>query len=77
MPFVYATINEDGEKVYHGLCIDMMDKLSEMLGCSYRISTSEDRRIGGQDEDGNWFGLIGDLVNRVSNIDTYKNCDTL
>ena len=48
----------------------MMDKLSEILEFSYRISAVEDGRFGGQDEDGNWLGLIGDLVNRVSNIDT-------
>ena len=50
-----------------------MDKLSEVLGFSYRLSLVEDGRFGGQNEDGNWLGLIGDLVNRVSNIDTYKN----
>ena len=47
----------------------MMDKLNEVLGFTYRISTVEDGRFGGQDEDGNWLGLIGDIVNRVSSID--------
>ena len=44
-----------------------MDKLSEMLGFSYRLSLVEDGRFGGQDEDDNWLGLVGDLVNQVSN----------
>ena len=54
-----------------------MDKLSEVLGFSYRISIVEDGRYGGQDEDGNWMGLVGDLVNHVSNNDTYIICDML
>ena len=53
--------------MYEGLCIDLMDKLSELMGFSYTLRTVEDGRYGGQDEDGNWMGLIGDLVNRVSN----------
>ena len=54
-----------------------MGKLSEVMGFSYRISIVEDGRYGGQDEDGNWMGLVGDLVNRVSNNDTYIICDML
>ena len=49
-----------------------MDKLSEVLGFTYTISIVEDGRYGGQDEDGNWMGLVGDLVNRVSNSDTHN-----
>ena len=63
-PFVNIT-TEDNRK-YQGLCIDMMDKLSEVMGFNYRLSLVEDGRFGGQDEDGNWLGLIGDMVNRVS-----------
>ena len=59
--------SEDGRKIYQGLCIDLMDRLSEMMGFSYTLKTVQDGRFGGQDEDGNWLGLVGDLVNRVSN----------
>ena len=62
-PFVMI---EDGKDDYQGLCIDLMDKLSEMLGFSYRLKLVEDGNYGGQDEDGNWLGLVGDLVNQVS-----------
>ena len=47
-----------------------MDRLSEMMGFSYTIRPVEDGRYGGQDENGNWLGLIGDLVNRVSYSET-------
>ena len=74
MPFVNGTMTEDGGIIYQGLCIDLIDRLSEIMGFSYRLRTVEDGRFGGQDEDGNWMGLIGDLVNRVSNSDFYHYC---
>ena len=73
MPFVNETITEDGRIIYRGLCIDLMDRLSEIMGFGYRLRTVEDGRFGGQDEDGNWMGLIGDLVNQVSNSDFIIN----
>lgn len=59
-------MTEDGI-FYQGFCIDLMDKLSEVLGFSYRISLVEDGQFGGQTENNSWTGLVGDLVNRVSN----------
>ena len=49
-----------------------MDKLSEVLGFSYRLSIVEDGKFGGQDEDGNWLGLVGHLVNQVSSSISYS-----
>ena len=57
---------------YEGFCIDMLEKLSEIMGFNYRLTLVEDGRFGGQDEDGNWLGLIGDLVNQVSNAVIYS-----
>lgn len=67
------TIGEDGKEDYEGLCIDLMDKLSEILGFTYTLRLVEDEKFGGQDEDGNWMGLVGDLVNRVSNCEMCKH----
>ena len=66
---------ENDTTMYRGLCIDLMDKLSELMGFSYTLKIVEDGRYGGQDEDGNWMGLIGDLVNRVSNSVIFINTD--
>ena len=76
-PFVNVTITEDGEEVFQGFCIDMMDKLSELMGFSYRISLVEDGKFGGQAEDGTWMGLVGDLVAHVSNseMSIMATCD--
>ena len=64
-------MSEAGEEIYQGLCIDLMDKLRETLGFSYRIRLVEDGQFGGQTEDGSWNGLVGELVGHVSNSDTY------
>lgn len=66
-PFVYKAVTKDGQKVYEGFCIDLMDKLSEILGFSYTISLVEDGQFGGQIGN-SWTGLVGDLVEHVSNI---------
>ena len=66
---------ENGTTMYEGLCIDLMDKLSELMGFSYTLKIVKDGKFGGQDEDGNWMGLIGDLVNHVSNSDIVSNTD--
>lgn len=66
------TIGEDGREVYRGLCIDLIDKLSEILGFTYAIRLVEDGKFGGLDENGNWMGLVGDLVDRVRNSEIYK-----
>ena len=59
-------MNED----YEGFCIDLMDKLSEILGFTYTLYLVEDGQFGGQNEDGSWNGLVGDLVNHVSHSNT-------
>lgn len=64
-------VSEDSEEIYQGFCIDLLEKLREILGFSYRIRLVEDGQFGGQNEDGSWNGLIGELVSHVSNSKTY------
>ena len=49
-----------------GFCIDLMNKLSEVLGFTYSISFVEDGQFGGQ-VGNSWTGLVGDLIQHVSN----------
>ena len=67
-PFVYVTRDENGGEVLEGLCIDLLNKLSDEMGFHYTIRLVADGQYGGQLEDGSWTGLVGDLVNRVSQI---------
>lgn len=53
-------------KELKGLCIDLLNKLSEKMGFHYTIRLVADGQYGGQLEDGSWTGLVGDLIQRVN-----------
>ena len=67
-PFVFVKQDENGDEVLEGLCIDLLNKLSDKMGFHYTIRLVADGQYGGQLEDGSWTGLVGDLVSRVSHI---------
>jgi len=54
---------------YEGLCIDLMDKLSELMGFTYTISLVADGKFGAFDEETNtWTGLVKDLIDHVGAV---------
>ena len=67
-PFVFVKQDENGDEVLEGLCIDLLNKLSDKMGFHYTIRLVADGQYGGQLEDGSWTGLVGDLVSRVSHM---------
>ena len=64
-PFVNVTRNKNGDEVFKGLSIDLLNKLSDKMGFHYTIRLVADDQYGGQLEDGSWTGLVGDLIERV------------
>jgi len=53
--------------MYEGLCIDLMDRLSGLMGFTYTISLVADGQFGAFDEGANtWTGLVKDLIDYVS-----------
>ena len=64
-PFVNVIQDENGGEVLEGLCIDLLNKLSDKMGFHYTVRLVADGQYGGQLEDGSWTGLVGDLVNHV------------
>lgn len=52
--------------MFEGLCIDMMNRLSELMGFTYSISLVADGEYGAFDEETNtWNGLVRDLIDQV------------
>ena len=49
---------------YEGYCIDILDKLASELKFTYEIHPSPDGSYGSK-IDGQWSGVIGDLINKV------------
>ena len=59
------TVTDNGDQEFEGLCIDLLNKLSDKMGFHYTIRLIEDGQYGGRLEDGSWTGLIRDLIEHV------------
>lgn len=65
-PFVMVSENVLGKpKKYQGYSIDVLDALSNYLGFKYEIYVAPDHKYGSLQPDGQWNGLIGELVFKV------------
>ncbi|XP_008286781.1 probable glutamate receptor [Stegastes partitus] len=45
-----------------GYCIDLISELSKKLGFKYKLHLVKDNRYGSIDSNGNWNGMIGEVV---------------
>lgn len=55
-------------KRYKGFSIDVLDALAKILGFKYEIYQVSDGKYGSQLPNGTWNGMIGELINKVRNI---------
>lgn len=49
-----------------GFCVDILLDLAERLNFTFEIEVVKDMTFGKKNEKGEWNGIIGELVNRVS-----------
>lgn len=54
-----------GNDRYEGFCKDLLEKLSEQFGFKFVITPVKDGRYG-DNKSGDWNGMIGELLRRVS-----------
>ena len=55
-----------GNGMYEGFIVDIMNKVAEIVGFRYSLVPAWDGRFGYVGEDGQWDGMVGELVRRVS-----------
>lgn len=55
-PFIYK--DPTAKKGFRGYCIDLIDKIAEILKFDYEIEAVADGMFGNMDEQGNWNGII-------------------
>ncbi|XP_077457545.1 glutamate receptor ionotropic, delta-2 isoform X1 [Stigmatopora argus] len=68
-PFVMVSENVLGKpKKYQGFSIDVLDALSNYLGFKYEIYIAPDHKYGSLQPDGQWNGLMGELVFKRADI---------
>ena len=54
-----------GNDRFEGYLADMLAQLAEGVGFDYQIRLTSDGKLGRINENGNWTGMIGDLVRGV------------
>ncbi|XP_077995962.1 glutamate receptor ionotropic, kainate 2-like [Glandiceps talaboti] len=59
-PFVMVEETVMGTK-YTGFCIDMLNEIAAALGFNYTLYQVPDNKYGGENEDGTWHGLVGQV----------------
>ncbi|XP_070812131.1 probable glutamate receptor isoform X1 [Pituophis catenifer annectens] len=62
-PYVMA-----GGPELEGYCIDLLEKLSEMLHFKYKVSIVKDGKYGILGSNGNWSGMIGEVVRKEADL---------
>ncbi|XP_039659286.1 glutamate receptor ionotropic, delta-2 isoform X3 [Perca fluviatilis] len=68
-PFVMVSENVLGKpKKYQGFSIDVLDALSNYLGFKYEIYVAPDHKYGSLHPDGQWNGMMGELVFKRADV---------
>ncbi|XP_050676375.1 ionotropic receptor 25a [Leptidea sinapis] len=59
---------ENGQPVYEGYCIDLIEKMAEEMGFDYEIVTPKIGGFGSRQPNGTWNGIVGDLTTGETDI---------
>jgi hypothetical protein len=75
-PYVMRKQLQDGEKLfgndrYKGYCVDLLEKISKIVGFNYTIKLVDDG-LYGTIVDGKWNGLVKDLIDKVVNFKAFN-----
>ena len=54
-----------GNDKYEGFCADLATELAKIVGFSFEIRLVRDGMFGAKSEDGNWNGIVGELMRKV------------
>jgi hypothetical protein len=65
--FCLGPNNSNSSQMFVGFCIDILLDLADRLNFTFEIEIVKDKTFGKKNEKGEWNGIIGELVTRVSN----------
>ena len=60
--------NYTGNDQYEGYCVDLAEKISQIVNFTYEFRQVKDNRFGAKDANGNWNGIIGELVRHEADL---------
>lgn len=66
-PFIYREETADGVR-YVGYCMELLQTIKEELNFEYEIYEVPDGKYGFMDEEGNWNGMIRELIDKKADI---------
>ena len=58
-------MNLTGNDKFEGFCIDLLKTVADSLGFQYELYLVPDAKFGAADGDGNWNGLVRELMDKV------------
>ncbi|XP_008183092.2 ionotropic receptor 25a [Acyrthosiphon pisum] len=68
-PFMIQIDDEDGKGVkFKGYCIDLIEEIRKLIGFEYEIYIAPDNNFGNMDENGQWNGMVKELVEKRADI---------
>ncbi|XP_050348568.1 ionotropic receptor 25a isoform X2 [Nymphalis io] len=65
-PFIIR--DDESPKGFKGYCIDLIEEIRQIVKFDYEISLSPDGNFGTMDENGNWNGIIKELIEKRADI---------
>lgn len=63
-----------GNERFEGYCVDLLQELSKALGFSYEIRLAPDGAYGLKSDNGDWDGMIGEVVRGKVSQAHFNNC---
>ncbi|GFY53888.1 glutamate receptor ionotropic, kainate 1, partial [Trichonephila inaurata madagascariensis] len=56
----------EGNDKYEGYCIDLLKEIAKILNFNFKIREVSDKKYGEKNEQGEWNGMIKELIDGVS-----------
>ncbi|KAI8421537.1 hypothetical protein MSG28_009573 [Choristoneura fumiferana] len=65
-PFIIR--DDDAPKGFKGYCIDLIEEIRQIVKFDYEITLAPDGNFGTMDDNGNWNGIIKELIEKRADI---------
>lgn len=65
-PFIIR--DPSAPKGFSGYCIDLIEEIKKIVNFDYEIETVPDGKFGNMDENGNWNGIVKQLIDKKADI---------
>jgi ionotropic glutamate receptor len=62
---MYDGVDGKNKTKFKGYCIDLIDEIRNITKFDYEIYETPDNKFGNMDENGNWNGMIKELMLKV------------